>query len=89
MLRIKIKLGERGQLVIPKVIRESLGLAENKTIILEAKDKTVEIKALDEGVPEKWQAIAEKEGLNVTRSLIYGDRVYEQVFSRLKPSIRK
>jgi len=81
MLRIKVKLGDKGQLVIPKVIRQSLGLTENKTIILEVRDKTIEIKTLDESVPEKWQAIAEKEGLDVTKSLTYGDELYKQVFS--------
>lgn len=80
MVRIKVKLGAKGQLVIPKVIRESLGLTENKIIILEVKDKTIEIKALDEEIPEKWRAIAEKEGLDVTNSLLYGDRLYEQIF---------
>jgi len=81
MLRIKVKLGEKGQLVIPKLIRESLGLTENRIILLEVRDKTIEIKALDEEVPEKWQAIAEKEGLDVSKSLTYGDKLYEQVFS--------
>lgn len=81
MLRIKVKLGGKGQLVIPKVIRESLGLTENKTIVLEIKDKTIEIKALDDQVPAKWQSIAEKEGLDVTKGLTYGDKLYEQVFS--------
>lgn len=81
MLRIKVKLGEKGQLVIPKVIRESLGITENRTIILEVRDKTIEIKAFDEEVPEKWRAIAEKEGLDVERNVVYGDKLYEQVFT--------
>jgi AbrB family looped-hinge helix DNA binding protein len=80
MLRIKVKLGEKGQLVIPKVIRESIGLVENSTILLDVKDKTIEIKALDENIPEKWQAISQKEGLDVTKQLTYGDKLYEQVF---------
>jgi hypothetical protein len=55
-------------------------LAENSTIILDVKDKTIEIKALDPEVPAKWRAIVEKEGLDVTKRLTYGDRLYEQVF---------
>ena len=81
MVRIKVKLGGKGQLVIPKVIRESLGLTENKVIVLEVKEKTLEVKTLDEEVPEKWRAIAKSEGLDVTRSVIYGDKLYEQVFT--------
>lgn len=80
MVRIKVKLGEKGQLVIPKVIRESLGFTENRFVVLEVRDKMVEIKPLDETVPEKRQEIAKKEGLNVSKELVYGDRLYEEVF---------
>jgi len=79
MVRIKVKLGSKGQLVIPKVIRESLGLIENKFVILEVKDKSVEIKALDEGIVEKWSEISKREGVDVSKDIIYGDRLYEEV----------
>lgn len=81
MVRIKVKLGTKGVLVIPKVIRESLGLTEDKVIILEVKDKTLEIRAAEEEIPEKWRAVAEKEGFDVAGNLVYGDKLYEQVFS--------
>lgn len=80
MVRVKIKVGSRGQLVIPKVIRESLGFSGNKYIILEVKDKTLEIKTLDDGIVNKWKEIAEREGLDVSKELVYGDRLYEEVF---------
>jgi len=80
MVRVKIKVGSRGQLVIPKVIRESLGLSENKHVVLEVRDKTLEIKTLDEGIVKKWKEIAEREGLDVSKELVYGDRLYEEVF---------
>jgi AbrB family looped-hinge helix DNA binding protein len=79
MVRVKVKLGSKGQLVIPKVIRNSLGLIENKFVILDVKEKSLEIKALDEGIVEKWRNIAEKEGLDVSKELIYGDKLYEEV----------
>ncbi len=41
----------------------------------------MEIKAVDKEVPEKWRTIAEKEGLNVAAKLVYGDKLYEQVFA--------
>jgi len=81
MVRIKVKLGEKGQLVIPKVIRESLGLIANKEVVLEVKEKSLEMKPLDEEVPEKWRAIARAEGVDVTKNLLYGDKLYERVFS--------
>jgi AbrB family looped-hinge helix DNA binding protein len=79
MVRIKVKLGSKGQLVIPKVIRKSLGLIENRFVILEVKDKSIEIRALDEGVVDKWREIAGNEGLDVSKELIYGNRLYEEV----------
>ena len=80
MVRMKIKMGSRGQLVIPKVVRESLGLQENKYITLEVKDNTLEIRKLDEGVVDRWKKIAETEGFDVSKELVYGDRLYEELF---------
>ncbi len=37
MIRTKVKAGEKGQIVIPKIIRENLGIVENREILLEAK----------------------------------------------------
>ena len=76
-----MKLGERGQLVIPKVIRESLGLVENRMVILEVKDKVIEIKPFSaEEIVERWEKISEKEGGDVSKDFIYGDKLYEEVF---------
>ena len=76
-----MKLGERGQLVIPKVIRESLGLVENRMVILEVKDKVIEIKPFSaEEIVERWEKMSEKEGGDVSKDFIYGDKLYEEVF---------
>jgi len=52
---------------------------ENKFVVLNVEDKSLEIKVLDEGIVEKWRDIAEREGLDVSKELIYGDRFYEEV----------
>lgn len=41
---IKREIGEKGQVVIPKDIREFLGLKEREKIVFEVKDKEVIIK---------------------------------------------
>jgi len=79
MVRIKVKLGSKGQLVIPKVIRESLGLVEDQFVVLDVTDKSLRIESLDGNIVEKWKRIAESEGLDVSRDLVYGDRLYEEV----------
>ncbi|KPV61526.1 MAG: hypothetical protein AOA65_2343 [Candidatus Bathyarchaeota archaeon BA1] len=48
-------------------------------MILDVKDKSLEIKALDEGIVEKWRDIAEREGLDVSKELVYEDKLYEEV----------
>jgi len=80
MVRIRKKMGARGQIVIPKIIRESLGLVENKEVVIEVKDKKIEILPSAENIAEEWKKIAEKEGVDVKKKLIYGDRLYEEVF---------
>ena len=77
---IKVKLGGKGQLIIPKVIRESIGLQENGIAILEVKEKRVEIKPfLQSDVVEKAKEIAKKFGGD-TSKWIYGDKLYEEEF---------
>ena len=79
-MKIKIKVGAKGQLVIPKVIRESIGLQENSIATLEVKEKSVELRPFPrENIAEKWKGIAEKHGGDA-RKLVYGDRLYEEEF---------
>ncbi|MCP8308659.1 MAG: AbrB/MazE/SpoVT family DNA-binding domain-containing protein [archaeon] len=82
-MRIKVKLGEKGQLVIPKVVRESVGLRENKPAILEVKEKRIEIRPfLEEDLVKKAKERVKKYGGDLKKlGWIYGDKLYEEVFS--------
>ena len=82
-MRIKVKLGEKGQLVIPKVVRESVGLRENKPAILEVKEKKIEIRPFpEEDLVKKARERANKYGGDLVElGWIYGDKLYEEVFS--------
>jgi len=83
MLRLKTKMGMRGQLVIPKMIRESLGIVENKTILLEVDNKTVRLIPVEsQDILSAWEEIAKKEGGNISKEFVYGDKLYEEVFSK-------
>ena len=73
----------RGQLVIPKMIRESLGIVENKTILLEVDNKTVRLIPVEsQDILSAWEEIAKKEGGNISKEFVYGDKLYEEVFSK-------
>jgi AbrB family looped-hinge helix DNA binding protein len=47
-MKFQSKLGERGQVVIPKAIRDNLGLNKNSSIEFELKGSTVILKAKDD-----------------------------------------
>jgi AbrB family looped-hinge helix DNA binding protein len=47
-MKFQSKLGERGQVVIPKKIREGLGLRKHSAIEFELKGTTVVLKAKDD-----------------------------------------
>ncbi len=82
-MRIRVKLGDKGQLVIPKVVRESVGLKANGSAILEVKENVIEIRSLpaDDWVKKARQS-AEKYGGDVRKlRWVYGDKLYEEVFS--------
>jgi len=80
MVRIKVRLSSKGQLVIPKKIREALGLAENSFVLLEVKEKTIEIKPTSgEDIVKSWKEIAKKHAIPA-KKMIYGDKLYEEEF---------
>ncbi|MBI4438541.1 AbrB/MazE/SpoVT family DNA-binding domain-containing protein [Candidatus Woesearchaeota archaeon] len=77
---IKLKLGDKGQLVIPKVVRDSIGLSPSKHAILEVKNKKIEIRPLTEqDVVKAAEDRAKRAGADVSR-WVYGDRIYEEEF---------
>ena len=83
-MRIKVKLGDKGQLVIPKVVRESVGPKENASALLEVKENVLEIKPLPSGdLVQRSRERAKRLGGDIKKQgWIYGDRLYEEVFGR-------
>ncbi len=81
-MRIKVKLGDKGQIVIPKAVREYLGLHPRGYAELEVKDKSLEIKPVSQkDIVKEWREIAKKHGGDLEKmGLIYGDKLYEEEF---------
>ncbi|MBI4173528.1 MAG: AbrB/MazE/SpoVT family DNA-binding domain-containing protein [Candidatus Aenigmarchaeota archaeon] len=78
--KVRIRISSKGQVVIPKIVRESIGLRENTTATMEIKEKSVEIRPFPvENIAKKWKAVAEKHGGDA-RKLVYGDRLYAKEF---------
>ncbi len=78
---LKTKIGVHGQIVIPKVFREHLGLQEGSGLIMEAMENEIVIKPLNYDVAKKWRKIAREEGFDFKKEkVVYGDKLYEEVF---------
>ena len=45
-MKSRMKVGEKGQIVIPKVIREQTGIREGTEVVVEARDGAVTIKKI-------------------------------------------
>ena len=82
-MRIRVRLGDKGQLVIPKIVRESVGLKENSSALLEVKENYIEIRPLSTGDwVENAKEMARKYGGDVKKlRWAYGDKLYEEEFS--------
>lgn len=80
-MRLRVKLGDKGQLVIPKVVRDSVGLKVNRPAILEVKEKSVEIRPFpNEDLVQRARERAKKYGGDLKKlGWVYGDRLYEEV----------
>ena len=81
---MNVRMNEKGQIVIPKIIRDSVGLFENRDVVLEVRDKKVEIMPFpEEDLVKKAKERAKRCGVDVSK-WIYGDKLYEEEFGKRK-----
>lgn len=76
---MQLKLGAKGELVIPKKIREHLGLSRDRPVILEVKEKVVCLRAPETDIVRRWEARARRCKIDPAK-LVYGDKLYEEMF---------
>ena len=78
---IKLKIGSKGEIVIPKKIRENLGFKEKQSLILKIKEDKIELyPEKGKEILEKWKLRALNEGVDVRRKFGYGDKLYKEGF---------
>ena len=77
---IQLKLGAKGELVIPKKIRESLGMSREKKIVLEVKGKTIILRSSADDIVKRCEERAKKYNWD-PKDVLYGDKLYEEIFS--------
>ena len=54
MVKLKVKVGPKGQIVIPKVIRDKIGIKPGKILTIDEKDGTILIEKSDLGEFVEW-----------------------------------
>lgn len=45
MVRLKLKVGPKGQVIIPKILRKKYGIKENEYVIVEVRENELAIKS--------------------------------------------
>jgi len=73
-----VSIGQRGEIVIPKKIRDYLGLSKGRTLRLSVKGKQL-VLAPEQDIITKWRAYADEHGESAD-SLLMGDELYEEEF---------
>ncbi|MDI6655119.1 MAG: AbrB/MazE/SpoVT family DNA-binding domain-containing protein [Methanobacteriota archaeon] len=75
----KTKIGTKGQIVIPKIFRDNLGVKEGGEVIMKLEKDELIITSTKKDIPKKWGNIAREKGANVRKEVLYGDKLYEEV----------
>ncbi len=86
MVELKVRLGSKGQVVIPKIFRESYKIYPNQEAIITAVDEGVLIKKNDINIIEKLREMAkEAKKIRKGRPFTYKkEEFYEQYDKRAK-----
>jgi AbrB family looped-hinge helix DNA binding protein len=77
LMGITLKVGPKGQVVIPSYLRKTLGITPGKRVIVELGEGEVIIRPVREGVAERlWNLVPEREKLRSGK--IDVDKFYEE-----------
>jgi len=60
MVKLRVKVGAKGQIVIPKVIREKLGIKPGKVLLVDEKDGVIVMEKFDADEFIEWVSKSRK-----------------------------
>jgi AbrB family looped-hinge helix DNA binding protein len=78
-MKLKTKVGPKGQIVIPKAIREKLGIKPSDTVLLDLEDERMTLTVPPQDPIKTLAQIAKQFG-GKSSELVWGDELYEEVF---------
>ncbi len=76
---MQLTMGKKGEIVIPKKIRDQMGFSQERMVILDMKEKTIILRLPVEDIVKQCEEVAKKAKADVSK-WIYGDKLYEEVF---------
>lgn len=76
---VDVKVGKRGEIVIPAFIRKNLNIVPGEEISISQEQNRVELIPKKKDVLKRWREIAKEANLK-EEDLVYGDELYEEVF---------
>jgi len=79
-MKLKVRVGPKGQIVIPKSVRDSLGIKPNEIVLVDLSDDKATLEAVQKNPLEVLAEIARKHGVK-SSELVWGDKLYEEVLA--------
>ena len=76
---LNLKIGKRGEVVIPAIVRRKYKLKQGGTLRLKAEENSLSLVFSKEGFITWLKETAKNQGMQKNK-LVYGDRLYEEVF---------
>jgi len=77
---LRVRVGPKGQIVIPKAIRDSLGINPNDVVLVDLEGGKATLEAVRQDPVEVLTEIARLHGVE-SSELVWGDRLYEEVLA--------
>lgn len=74
----KLKVGTHGEIVIPKKIRDALGLVRGRKVVFKLKGSVLELQAEERDVIKEMEEDAKRYGSDVSKWKM-GDELYEEL----------
>lgn len=76
-MKLKVKVGPKGQIVIPKAIREKIGINPSDVVLLDIEGERAVVETIRWDPLEKISEISRRVGAK-SSELVWGDRLYEE-----------
>jgi AbrB family looped-hinge helix DNA binding protein len=79
-MKLKVRVGPKGQIVIPKSVRDTLGIKPNDFVLVDADGGKATLETVQVNPLQVLAEIAQLHGVK-SSELLWGDKLYEEVLA--------